>query len=129
MTTISTSELTSSFGPSDNRETVLMQFKSDLMQSSRVLKRREPGKCRSTASIERALISLRSINDLNCAFFPNAKAAESDLQDGTCTEKRYTHQTGTQTKSYPIIGDLTKDHVSKTVGRATEGKWSMITWP
>ena len=51
------------------------------------------------------------------------KAAESDLQDGTCADQGYTHQTGTQTKSYPIIGDLTKDHVSKTVSRATEGKW------
>merc|ERR1712000_26911 len=35
-----------------------------------------------------------------------AKAAEKSLKDGTCADQGYTHKTGTQTKTYPIIGDI-----------------------
>jgi len=35
-----------------------------------------------------------------------AKAAEKGLKDGTCADQGYTHKTDTQTKTYPIIGDI-----------------------
>merc|ERR1711990_1262646 len=46
-------------------------------------------------------------SDLDCAYIKYAKAAEKGLADGTCADQGYTHQTGTQTKTYPIIGDIT----------------------
>merc|ERR1712014_368017 len=42
-----------------------------------------------------------------------AKAAEKGLQDGTCADQGYTVPTGTQTKIYPIIGDITISTFSK----------------
>merc|ERR1711862_420762 len=45
-------------------------------------------------------------SDLNCDYVKYAKAAEKGLQDGTCADQGYTHQTGTQTKTYPIIGEI-----------------------
>merc|ERR1711862_194771 len=45
-------------------------------------------------------------SDLNCDYVKCAKAAEKGLQDGTCADQGYTHQTGTQTKTYPIIGEI-----------------------
>jgi len=45
-------------------------------------------------------------SDLDCAYTKYAKAAEKALQDGTCADQGYTVKTGTQTKSYPIIGDI-----------------------
>merc|ERR1712226_505985 len=47
-----------------------------------------------------------SLYDLDCNYVKFAKAAEKALQDGTCADQGYTHKTGTQTKSYPIIGDI-----------------------
>jgi len=46
-------------------------------------------------------------SDLDCKYVSYAKAAEKGLQDGTCAAQGYTVQTGTQTKTYPIIGDIT----------------------
>merc|ERR1712048_1149052 len=46
-------------------------------------------------------------SDLDCTYVKFAKAAEKALQDGTCADQGYTRQTGTQTKTYPIIGDIT----------------------
>jgi phage-related protein len=57
-------------------------------------------------------------SDLDCAYTKYAKAAEKGLQDGTCADQGYTHQTGTQTKTYPIIGDIvitTYDQASVSV--------------
>merc|ERR1711988_2046478 len=45
-------------------------------------------------------------SDLDCAYTKYAKAAEKGLLDGKCADQGYTHQTGTQTKTYPIIGDI-----------------------
>merc|ERR1712222_120352 len=45
-------------------------------------------------------------SDLDCAYTKYAKAAEKGLKDGTCADQGYAHQTGTQTKAYPIIGDI-----------------------
>merc|ERR1711865_928878 len=45
-------------------------------------------------------------SDLDCAYTKYAKAAEKALQDGTCADQGYTTKTGTQTKSYPVIGDV-----------------------
>merc|ERR1711865_1005400 len=45
-------------------------------------------------------------SDLKCSYTKYAKAAEKALQDGTCADQGYTTKTGTQTKSYPVIGDI-----------------------
>merc|ERR1712224_832714 len=45
-------------------------------------------------------------SDLDCKYTKYAKAAVKGLKDGTCADQGYTHQTGTQTKTYPIIGDI-----------------------
>merc|ERR1712195_30302 len=45
-------------------------------------------------------------SDLKCSYTKYAKAAEKTLQDGTCADQGYTTKTGTQTKSYPVIGDI-----------------------
>merc|ERR1712032_1208470 len=40
-------------------------------------------------------------SDLNCDYVKYAKAAQKELQDGTCTAQGFSVKTGTQTKSYP----------------------------
>merc|ERR1711998_614785 len=52
-------------------------------------------------------------SDLNCDYVKYAKAAEKALADGTCADQGYTVQTGTQTKSYPVIGDIVISTYSK----------------
>merc|ERR1711924_499826 len=52
-------------------------------------------------------------SDLDCAYVKYAKAAEKGLADGTCADQGYTVQTGTQTKSYPVIGDIVITTYSK----------------
>merc|ERR1712130_1054335 len=52
-------------------------------------------------------------SDLDCAYVKYAKAAEKGLADGTCADQGYTVQTGTQTKTYPIIGDIVITTYSK----------------
>merc|ERR1712139_501928 len=52
-------------------------------------------------------------SDLNCDYVKYAKAAEKGLADGTCVDQGYTVQTGTQTKSYPVIGDIVITTYSK----------------
>merc|ERR1712193_306773 len=54
-------------------------------------------------------------SDLNCDYVKYAKAAEKGLADGTCADQGYTVQTGTQTKSYPVIGDIVITTYSKGV--------------
>jgi C1A family cysteine protease len=45
-------------------------------------------------------------SDLDCAYTKYAKAAEKGLADGTCSDQGYSVKTGTQTKTYPVIGDI-----------------------
>merc|ERR1712139_594143 len=52
-------------------------------------------------------------SDLNCDYVKYAKAAEKGLQDGTCADNGYSVQTGTQTKTYPVIGDIVITTYSK----------------
>merc|ERR1712167_440625 len=52
-------------------------------------------------------------SDLNCDYVKYAKAAEKALQDGTCANQGYSVQTGTQTKTYPVIGDIVITTYSK----------------
>merc|ERR1739848_174299 len=52
-------------------------------------------------------------SDLDCAYVKYAKAAEKGLADGTCADQGYTVQTGTQTKTYPVIGDIVITTYSK----------------
>merc|ERR1711957_273207 len=54
-------------------------------------------------------------SDLNCNYIKFAKAAEKGLQDGTCADKGYTVKTGTQTKSYPIVGDIVITKYTKSL--------------
>merc|ERR1719329_2089864 len=56
-------------------------------------------------------------SDLNCAYVKYAKAAEKGLADGTCADHGYSVETGTQTKSYPIIGDIGHDLLAGFGGR------------
>jgi len=55
-------------------------------------------------------------SDLDCAYTKYAKAAEPGLADGTCADQGYTVQTGTQTKTYPIIGDIVITTYSHGIG-------------
>jgi len=43
---------------------------------------------------------------LDCKYTKYAKLAEPGLKDGTCTEQGYSVKGETQTKTYPIIGDI-----------------------
>merc|ERR1712086_866435 len=52
-------------------------------------------------------------SDLDCDYVKYAKAAQSGLVDGTCAANGYSVKTGTQTKSYPIIGDIVITTYSK----------------
>merc|ERR1711939_507631 len=52
-------------------------------------------------------------SDLNCDYVKYAKAAEKGLQDGTCADQGYSMKTGSQTKSYPVIGDIVITTYSK----------------
>merc|ERR1712157_65632 len=58
-------------------------------------------------------------SDLNCDYVKYAKAAQKGLQDGTCADHGYTHKTGTQTKTYPIIGDIVITTYSKGLSADT----------
>merc|ERR1712066_1038641 len=46
-------------------------------------------------------------SDLDCKYTKYAKAAEKSLKDGTCASQGYTGKGSTETKSYPIVGDIT----------------------
>jgi cathepsin L len=63
-------------------------------------------------------------SDLDCAYTKYAKAAEAGLQDGTCADQGYTVQTGTQTRSYPIIGDITVTTYDKPALRSMDMDWA-----
>jgi len=63
-------------------------------------------------------------SDLNCDYVKFAKAAEKSLQDGTCADQGYTVQTGQETKSYPIIGDIVITKYAK--GLATQDTCSLF---
>jgi len=72
-------------------------------------------------------------SDLDCSYTKYAKAAEKALQDGTCADQGYTTKTGTQTKSYPVIGDIVIStyskpalQVSETLSGAYEGSVPFI---
>jgi hypothetical protein len=52
-------------------------------------------------------------SDLNCDYVKYAKAAEKGLQDGTCADQGYSVKTGSQTKTYPVIGDIVITTYSK----------------
>ena len=45
-------------------------------------------------------------SDLDCTYTKYAKAAEKALQDCKCADQGYTVKTGTQTKTYPVVGDI-----------------------
>jgi hypothetical protein len=46
-------------------------------------------------------------SDLDCKYVKYAKLAESSLKDGTCASQGYTVKGDTETKSYPVIGNIT----------------------
>merc|ERR1712085_216323 len=45
-------------------------------------------------------------SELRCDYTKYAKLAEKSLADGTCADQGYTIETGTTTRSYPIVGDI-----------------------
>merc|ERR1712113_1084869 len=52
-------------------------------------------------------------SDLSCDYVKYAKLAEKNLKDGICASQGHTKQTGTSTKSYPVIGDITITQYAK----------------
>merc|ERR1712166_675965 len=66
-------------------------------------------------------------SDLDCDFVKYAKAAQKGLADGTCADQGYTVQTGTQTKHYPVIGDIVIATYEKA-SLGVEGGEVTITW-
>merc|ERR1711957_810866 len=54
-------------------------------------------------------------SDLDCRYTKYAKVAEKGLVDGTCASQGYSVQTGSTTKSYPIIGDIVVTTFSKAM--------------
>jgi len=60
-------------------------------------------------------------SDLDCLYVGPAKAFRSSLKDGTCAEQGYTVQTGTQTMSVPVIGDITVTQYSKGLAASQGG--------
>merc|ERR1711870_154107 len=46
-------------------------------------------------------------SDLDCNYVKYAKLAEKSLKDGTCASQGYTVKGSTETKKYPVIGDIT----------------------
>merc|ERR1712139_396022 len=45
-------------------------------------------------------------SDLDCAYTKYAKAAEKSLKDGTCADQGYTVKGDSETKHYPVVGDI-----------------------
>merc|ERR1719355_322048 len=45
-------------------------------------------------------------SDIDCKYVKYAKLAEKALKDGTCASQGYTVKGSTQTKHYPVIGDI-----------------------
>merc|ERR1711981_589202 len=64
---------------------------------------------------------------LNCDYVKYAKAAEKGLQDGTCPDQGYSVKTGTQTKTYPIIGDIVITTYSKGLSSSADIDCSKAT--
>merc|ERR1712087_289001 len=52
-------------------------------------------------------------SDLDCKYVKYAKLAEKSLKDGTCASQGYTVKGSTETKKYPVIGDITITHYTK----------------
>merc|ERR1711976_857218 len=57
-------------------------------------------------------------SDLNCDYVKYAKAAQKELQDGTCAAQGFSVKTGTQTKTFPVIGDIIITTYSKGLAAA-----------
>merc|ERR1712137_128621 len=88
---------------------VWMDFKSNLFLSVTIMRTFAlffVGAAQDTCSLYQIADGSCGQSDLDCAYVKYAKAAEKGLADGTCADQGYTHQTGTQTKTYPIIGDI-----------------------
>merc|ERR1712183_670407 len=45
-------------------------------------------------------------SDIDCKYVKFAKLAEKILQDGTCASQGYTVKGSTETKHYPVVGDI-----------------------
>merc|ERR1712183_1261526 len=52
-------------------------------------------------------------SDIDCKYVKFAKLAEKSLKDGTCASQGYTVKGSTETKKYPVIGDITITHCTK----------------
>jgi uncharacterized beta-barrel protein YwiB (DUF1934 family) len=52
-------------------------------------------------------------SDLDCQYVKYAKLAEKSLQDGTCASQGYTVKGKVETKTYPVVGNITISHYSK----------------
>merc|ERR1712019_116463 len=58
-------------------------------------------------------------SDLDCNYVKYAKLAEKSLKDGTCASQGYTVKGSTETKKYPVIGDIVITKYTKPSEEAT----------
>jgi len=54
-------------------------------------------------------------SDLDCKYVKYAKLAEKSLKDGTCKDQGYAVKGSTETKKYPVIGDITITKYTKAL--------------
>merc|ERR1719331_2164720 len=64
-------------------------------------------------------------SDLDCKFVKYAKLAEKDLKDGTCASQGYTVKGSTETKTYPVIGQIVITKYTKPSLEAVEDTCSL----
>merc|ERR1712139_91024 len=64
-------------------------------------------------------------SDLDCKYTKYAKAAEKSLQDGTCASQGYTVKGSTETKHYPVVGDITITKYTKPASMAVSDTCSL----
>jgi len=98
-----------------------LTFNSDGYPALKMKKAKSVTLTASTCSLYEIADGSCGQSDLDCAYTKYAKAAEKALQDGTCADQGYTVKTGTQTKSYPVIGDIVISTYSKPALAVSEG--------
>merc|ERR1712100_986519 len=67
-------------------------------------------------------------SDLDCTYVKYAKAAEKSLKDGTCAKEGYTVKGDTETKHYPVVGDIVITKYTKPVMEFVTGGTLKLSW-
>jgi hypothetical protein len=67
-------------------------------------------------------------SDIDCKWVKEAKLAEKSLQDGACADHGYTVKGSTETKTYPIIGEVVVTKFTKPVAQGISGGTLKLSW-